>query len=168
MHTMTTRANNQTAVCLSARWLWRLLAPQLHIPVCTLNMQNSSMADFPSQTNRSQILISRDTLVTEYPPLSSQTHPDADSLILSHPLITHTDALERQDRKALCMQNRQAEHTQGSEGKKEPDREGRGVFVCDVRAFSGLWIFTKALLNCPPILPHDLIPARSARNKAAC
>lgn len=76
-------------------------------------------------------------LVTEYPPLSPQTHPDAYSLILSHPLITHTDAVEQQDGKALCMQNRQVEYTRVGE-KNEPDREGRGVFVRDVRAFSSL------------------------------
>lgn len=75
------------------------------------------MADFPSHTNTSQILISRDTLVTEYPPLSPQTHPDADSLIPSHPLISHPDALERRDRKALCMQNRQVEYTRVRGGK---------------------------------------------------
>lgn len=73
-------------------------------------------------------------LVTEYPPLSPQTHPDAYSLILSHPLITHTDALEQQDRKTLCMQNRQVEYTRVRE-KNEPDREGGGVFACDVRGF---------------------------------
>lgn len=83
-------------------------------------------------------------VVTEYPPLSPQTHPDADSLILSHPLITHTDALEQRDRKALCMQNRPVKYTR-VRGQKQPDSAGRGVFVCDVKAFCGLWIFTKAL-----------------------
>lgn len=58
-----------------------------------------------------------------------KTHPHARSLILAHPLITHTDALERQKRKMLCMQNRWAAYTR-VRVKKEKETEEVERCVC--------------------------------------
>lgn len=56
-----------------------------------------------------------------------KTRPLAHSLILSHPLITHTDVPERQERKMLRTQNRWAAYT---EVRVKEGRRREEVEVC--------------------------------------
>lgn len=157
---MTTRAHNQTGICLYTQALEWLHTLQPHIPICTLYMQNGTRAPTSSCRPADQRHSSVETCVGDR--VSSfipKTHPHARSLILAHPLITHTDALERQKRKMLCMQNRWAAYTGVRVKKKKEEEEGdRGgrevcVYVCEMQAHfvvyeSSLKLFKIAHQSC--------------------